>query len=88
MRLRQVHAGNQELRYFSLFKQLFLICYGVYNKKENRKKKRSSRNLLLCDLFSVTRIDVHRRRLMILMETLLTYFFRGTDALSAVIVHF
>lgn len=57
-------------------------------KKKIEKKKWSSRNLLLCDLFSVTRIDVHRRRLMILMETLLTYFFRGMDALSAIIVHF
>lgn len=57
-------------------------------KKKIEKKNGVSRNLLLCALFSVTRIDVHRRRLMILMETLLTYFFRGMDALSAVIVHF
>ena len=60
----------------------------LITKKKIGKKKWSSRNLLLYALFSVTRIDVHRRRLMILMEMLLTYFFRGMDALSAVIVHF
>lgn len=28
--------------YNILFKQLFLICYGVYNKKENEKKKKKT----------------------------------------------
>lgn len=30
---------TQIKNYNILFKQLFLICYGVCNKKENRKKK-------------------------------------------------
>lgn len=35
----RVEYIQKNKNYNILFKQLFLICYGVYNKKENEKKK-------------------------------------------------
>lgn len=36
----RVEYIQKNKNYNILFKQLFLICYGVYNKKENEKKKK------------------------------------------------
>lgn len=36
----RVEYTQKNKNYNILFKQLFLICYGVYNKKENEKKKK------------------------------------------------